>query len=193
MPNPRPKSRRTYGERPARGRIHSPALRIVRGRKAESYSSGGNELLGGGSGAGPAPPSEAGRAHQLAKKLRMYFRSAHSRLVRTIPVRLSGSFERRQLAAEQLEWFDPEVESLSPITRSSGRSPTWPGRSVQNRLARPRRRRQRRPSGQRRPRAASRRHPMRIRVAGPPARASAHTRAADGRELLRPSSVRSES
>ena len=71
----------------------------------------------------------------------------------------------RTLAALRIEQADPEVESLGPDHPISGRSPTWPGRSVRSRLPRPRRRRQPSPSGQRRPHAASRPRPMRIRVA----------------------------
>jgi hypothetical protein len=50
--------------------------------------------------------------------------------------------------------------------RSSGRSPTWPGRSVRSRSHRPRRRHQPRRNGQKRPREASRPRPMSICVVG---------------------------
>lgn len=59
-----------------------------------------------------------------------------------------------------------EVESLDPNIRSSGRSATWPGRSVRSRSPRPRRRHRRRRNGRKRPRAASRPRPMRLCVAG---------------------------
>jgi hypothetical protein len=70
----------------------------------------------------------------------------------------SGDGGQVGTAEEEADDGTSEANSLGCASQqdSPERSPTWPGRSVQSRLPRPRRRRQQSPSERKRPRAASR-------------------------------------
>jgi hypothetical protein len=68
----------------------------------------------------------------------------------------SGDGGQAGTAEEEADDGTSEANSLGCASQQPKRSPTWPGRSVQSRLPRPRRRRQQSPSDRRRPRAESR-------------------------------------